>query len=114
MGQVRINMNNGILQSRTDVFVLFSKVLKISNIVMRLENIKNLWLNLLEQGSFFLHISDSNKRKYTFVTIIELIISGDKTFIVDIIEIDPHQINLTNIAESVDSICFESVGDSRV
>lgn len=109
---VRIHMNGNVVQSKEEVYILFSKVLKISNLIEYTEPMKTFWYNLLQQGSFFFHDSDNKSIKYTFDTIIDLIKSGEQAFIVDIIEINSKECDLASVSESIHSICLDSVGDS--
>jgi hypothetical protein len=105
-------INNGKVESRDQAYVLFSKALKISQETMKHESLKQLWLEILAQGGFSLCLDNKEPIHYRFNTIIDLMNSGREAFEVNVVEVDPKNSDLPNIAEAIHSIALSSLGNS--
>lgn len=108
--EVRPYFNHGEVTSREQAYVLFSRVLKITQEAVELDGIKELWIDLLSQGYFSLLHEGHEKEKYDFSTITELVNSGRRDFDVDFVEVDPEKSGFFEVAEAVHSISLSSLG----
>lgn len=110
--EVKPQINEGNLKSRESAYVLFSNILKISQQAVKQEKIKDLWLNLLEQGNFSLCLEGKEPLKYRFNTIIDLVNSSREAFKVEILEVDPKKSDLKSVSEAIHSVALDSLGRS--
>ena len=86
--------------------------MKISQGVAKQDSLKELWLDLLSQGSFSLCLEGHEPINYRFNTITELLKSGREAFEVELVEINPKTADLENSAQAIHNIALESLGDS--
>jgi len=105
------NLNEGKMESRGEAYVLFSKALKFSNLV-KSEGVRELWFNLLEQGSFSLTQKEKEPIIYRFNTIIELLKSGKEAFEIDLVEFDASNDDVLSVSDAISSIALDSLGTS--
>lgn len=57
---------DGKAESRAHAYVLFSKILKITQITQKHENMRELWLKMLREGCFSLIEDGRTKQTYNF------------------------------------------------
>ncbi len=89
---------------------IFSLALKITNLVNNNQNLKNLWMTLLDNSPFNLVRPDIATYTYTFAPILQLAKSNKPHFNVKIITIDPAHDDLNKIAANIDTITHEALG----
>lgn len=109
--EVRPHFFDGKVTSREDAYVLFSRVLKITQATRNLDCVRELWLKTLAVGTFSLCVKGEASQEYHFHTIIDLIKSGTQHFEVDIEVVNPSASNLIDIAQTVRSICSSALGN---
>lgn len=108
--EVQPYFNQGEVASREQAYVLFSKVLKITQETVELDGVKELWLDLLSRGCFSLFLEGHERENYDFSTITELVKSGRRAFEVDFVEVDSEGSCLFEVAEAIHSISLSSLG----
>jgi hypothetical protein len=99
----------GQVASREEAYLLFSRVLKITQEALESATVKELWLNLLNQGCFELKIEGMVKKSYNFSTIADLVNRGKTSFDLEFTEVDPAANNMVEVAEAVHSVALSSI-----
>jgi hypothetical protein len=108
--EVQPYFNQGEVASREQAYILFSRVLKITQEAVELDDVRDVWLDLLSQGCFSLKQENNPLQNYDFSTLVELVKSGRKNFDVTFLEVDPLNCASAEIASAIDSIALSSLG----
>lgn len=98
--------------SSGEAYQIFSTAHKITRIVVKIETLKTVWIDILNQRHLTVCRLNTSSLQYNFHAIVELAEKGEENFKIDIIEIDPKIDDVKKIALEIKSISAEATGIS--
>lgn len=99
-----------VITSQGIAHQIFSTALKITEIVIKQEELKRLWMDLLKVSSFTLERPNTESFKYSFFPILELARSNESRFKINIVKINTQKDDIEKIAKDIDCIAQEVFG----
>lgn len=101
---------NPSIDSQGQAYQIFSTALKITRIISELESLKELWFEILNQGSFTVSVPDKPVHSYNFQSIMQLGLKGEENFKIDIFMVDREENDLCRLSKDIDCIANEALG----